>query len=46
MMAAKKRFEIVLPFEWEEAAALLRFEGRGEVVPKGFVTLWRTSRAD
>jgi hypothetical protein len=46
MMAAKKRFEILLPFEWEEAAALLRFEGRGEVVPKGFVTLWRTSRAD
>jgi hypothetical protein len=44
MMAAKKKFEILPPFEWEKSAALVRSEGQGAIVPKGFVTLWRTSR--
>jgi hypothetical protein len=38
----KVKGTILLPFEWETNAALLRFTGIGATAPKGFVTEWRT----
>ena len=37
------RVEILLPFAWETNAAILRFDGPGATVPKGFLTEWRTT---
>ncbi len=38
----KKRYEILLPYEWETNSGLFRFPGSQVVVKKGFLSDWRT----